>query len=103
MTNDQMLDTYSQIVTDTVKTARPSVAHIAVRSRRGEGAGSAVSISEDGYFVTSAHVVRDTQVGLMTQSDGSKTEFQVIGSDPLSDTAVIKTEKPTQPIKIGDA
>jgi S1-C subfamily serine protease len=67
------------------------------------GMGSAVSISEDGFFVTSAHVVANAVPSVMTLSDGGTTKFEIVGSDPLSDTAVIKSNQSAPPIKIGDA
>ena len=36
---------------------RPSVASVRVRTRRGEGAGSASVLTSDGFLLTSAHVV----------------------------------------------
>jgi S1-C subfamily serine protease len=101
------LDAYSQIVTKVVKSATPSVAHVEVRSDGGYnfrvGTGSAVAISEDGYLVTSAHVVGVGRSGKLTFTDGSAGSFQTVGKDSLSDIAVIQTDKGTIPIRIGNA
>ncbi len=56
------------------------------------GSGSGVIISEDGYILTNNHVVENAtkvQVGL---SDQRILEATVIGTDPLTDLAIIKVE-----------
>ena len=55
------------------------------------GAGSAVAIEPIGYLVTSAHVVAGSDRGTATFVDGAELEFQVVGRDPLSDLAVVRT------------
>ena len=101
------LDAYSQVVTNVVKTATPSVAHVEVSVGGGYGirmgSGSAVAISEDGYLVTSAHVVNGGRAGKLTFTDGSSSNFRTVGRDSLSDIAVIQTDTDTIPIKIGNA
>ena len=53
----EALDAYSAVVTAVANAVLPSVASLAVRSRRGEGAGSASVITPDGYLLTNSHVV----------------------------------------------
>lgn len=103
---DSTLDSYSKTVTGVVKIASPSVAHVSVRaSRNGQpaGSGSAVAISEDGYFVTAAHVISSGQSGTLNFQDGRSAHFETAGKDRLSDIAVIKAEDSARPIKIGHA
>jgi len=54
--------------------------------------------------VTSAHVVAGAEGGTATFVDGAELEFLVVGRDPLSDLAVVKTTggSPT-PARFGDA
>ena len=47
------LDAYSAVVTAVAQTVMPSVPSVAVRSRRGNGGGSASVITSDGYLLTS--------------------------------------------------
>ena len=105
--NDQILDAYSQTVTGVVRAAGPSVTHITVGSTSpfsaGRGSGSAVAISEAGYFVTAAHVIANGRSGKMAFADGRVTSFKAVGSDPLSDIAVIKADDAAKPIRIGNA
>src|SRR5580704_2780867 len=98
-TSNQLLDSYSQTVTSVVHSVSPSVAHVEIG--RG-GSGSAVAIAEDGYLITAAHVLSRGRAGKLTFSDGQTSEFATVGRDKLSDIAVIQTETPTTPIKIGD-
>lgn len=106
-TDINVLDVYSKTVTEVVKAASPSVAHIETKSGRPYsyrvGSGSAVAISEDGYFITAAHVVNNSRAGKVTFTDGRSADFLTVGSDTLSDIAVIQTNIDTKPIKIGNA
>jgi S1-C subfamily serine protease len=101
-------DAYSRTVSGVAENLTPSVAHLAVsrRTRRGraEGAGSAVAISSDGYMLTSAHVVAGGNGVGATFSDGRELGADVVGSDPLSDLAVVRVDaRDLQPAQLGDA
>jgi S1-C subfamily serine protease len=68
------------------------------------GAGSGVAISTDGFVVTSAHVVEGSGHGVAAFSDGRETPVSVIGSDPLSDLAVLRAAGGgLSPATLGDA
>jgi S1-C subfamily serine protease len=84
------LDAYSAVVTAVAQTVMPSVASIAVRSRRGNGGGSASVITSDGYLLTSAHVVSGTRSAQATFADGTTVAADIAGRDELSDLAVLK-------------
>jgi len=104
--SEQLLDTYSQAVTSTVRAVSASVVHVAVDSETplgSAGSGSAVAISEEGYFVTAAHVLSRGRTGQLTFTDGRTSRFATIGRDVLSDIAVIHTGEPAAPIKVGNA
>jgi serine protease Do len=101
-------DAYSRTVSGVAERLGPSVAHLAVsrRTRRGraEGAGSGVSISSDGYMLTSAHVVADGNGLSASFSDGRELGAEVIGADPLSDLAVVRADaRDLTPAQLGDA
>ncbi|MGH3681550.1 MAG: S1C family serine protease [Natronosporangium sp.] len=98
------LDAYSRIVTTVAGQVLPSVAALAVHSRRGQGAGSAVTFTDDGFLLTSAHVVAGGKDGTATFSDGAEASFDLVGADPLSDLAVLRTRATgAQPAQLGDA
>jgi serine protease Do len=71
---------------------------------REEGSGSGVIISKDGYIVTNNHVVGFADNIVVTTSDGKKFDAKKIGTDPLSDLAVIKIEtNDLSPISYGNS
>jgi S1-C subfamily serine protease len=102
-------DAYSRTVVGVAERLRPSVAHLRVRgrTRRGrvaEGAGSSVAITPDGYMLTSAHVVAGGTKARAEFSDGREAEVEVVGADPLSDLALLRTEaRELTPAELGDA
>lgn len=68
------------------------------------GSGSAVLVTPDGFAVTSAHVVGKERGGGATLADGSSLGFTVVGSDPLSDLAVVRLDGAGLPaVTLGDA
>jgi S1-C subfamily serine protease len=106
--DDAALDAYSLAVSTAAERLIPSVASLRVTRQVGGwsagGAGSAVAIQPVGHLVTSAHVVAGTERGTATFVDGAELEFQVVGRDPLSDLAVIRTTGgQPRPAPLGDA
>lgn len=61
---------------------------------RTEGAGSGVIIDKSGIVVTNEHVVHKAQTITVTLTDNRKFEARVIGSDPLSDVAILRIKSP---------
>jgi S1-C subfamily serine protease len=91
-----VLDAYSRTVMAVAERLIPSVASLKVMvrvpgGRRPQGSGSAVAITADGFLLTSAHVVERSSGGVAVFADGAEAEFDVVGADPLSDLAVIRT------------
>ncbi|MEO6310272.1 MAG: trypsin-like peptidase domain-containing protein [Leifsonia sp.] len=82
-------------VTAVAAKAAPSVVTISVTASNQGGTGSGVILSEDGYILTNTHVVTldgasaDGTVKVTTH-DGKIYDAKVIGTDPISDLAVIK-------------
>ncbi len=58
------------------------------------GAGSGAVIRPDGYIVTNHHVVGDAAKVEVTFADKTSLPAKVVGSDPDSDLAVLKVDKP---------
>src|SRR5213075_1651197 len=95
--DSEALDAYSRTVTSVAERLRDSVANLRVgrRTRRGraEGGGSAVVITPDGYMLTSAHVVEGGDGNAQAAfPDGRSFGAEVIGTDPLSDLAVLRAD-----------
>ncbi|MFU8796710.1 MAG: S1C family serine protease [Dehalococcoidia bacterium] len=56
------------------------------------GAGSGIIIDDKGYVVTNNHVVEGSQSIFVETSDGRVFTADVVGTDPLSDLAVIRVD-----------
>lgn len=67
------------------------------RSFRGEGSGSGVIISEDGYIVSNNHVVSAGDQIEVVLSNKKTYNAEVIGTDPSTDIALIKIEENNLP------
>ncbi|MFP5319007.1 MAG: S1C family serine protease [Acidimicrobiia bacterium] len=106
---ESALDAYSRVVTTVAARLIPSVASLRVMvrvpgGRRPQGAGSGVVLTPDGHLVTSAHVVDRAQAGSATFADGREVEFEVVGTDRLSDLAVVRAATSgLEPATLGDA
>ena len=82
-------------VEDVAASVLPSVVKINVQGAQGEGSGSGIVISSDGEILTNNHVVAVAgQEGQLSVSfnDGSAKRATVVGTDPLTDLAVIKAQ-----------
>lgn len=62
------------------------------REARIEGHGSGALISPDGFIVTNHHVAGMARAIYVTLSDQREVEGRLVGTDPLSDLAVVKIE-----------
>jgi S1-C subfamily serine protease len=97
---EDALDAYSRVVVTASERLLPSVAHL--RSDRGSGSG--VVFSSDGFLITSAHVVERTRQVRASFVDGAEYDAEVVGSDPLSDLAVLRASATNLvPVELGDA
>jgi S1-C subfamily serine protease len=103
------LDAYSQVVVSVAEQLTPRVAALQVSRRRRDGsiaagAGSAVVFTNDGFLLTNAHVVGKAEAGQVAFADGTTVPFRVVGSDPLSDLAVVRADGITPaPARLGEA
>ena len=103
------LDAYSQVVVSVAEDLTPRVAALQVTRRRRDGsvaagAGSGVVFTNDGFLLTNAHVVGKAEAGQAAFADGTTVPFRVVGSDPLSDLAVVRADGVTPaPALLGEA
>jgi serine protease Do len=104
----EALDAYSRVVTSVAERLIPSVASLRVLrraggGRRADGTGSAVVITPDGFLLTSAHVISGGSGGSAV-IDGRELDFDVAGTDALSDLAVVRVSGSGLPaVELGDA
>jgi S1-C subfamily serine protease len=106
---DEALDAYSQVTTRVAEALTPSVANLRVtrrgwRGQNAEGGGSGVVVTPDGFILTSAHVLAGTDRGSASFVDGREFTIEIVGSDPLSDLAVVRASATElTPAALGDA
>jgi S1-C subfamily serine protease len=80
----------------------PEVPSIPDKVERGTGSG--FIIGSDGRLITNAHVVDGTERVRVTLKDGKVYEGKVIGSDSVTDVAVVKIEADNLPtVTLGNA
>ena len=74
----------------------PSVVQLQMKSFSGSGEGSGIVLSSDGYILTNNHVVEGAErnAGELTAQfhDGRTSQVKIVGADPTSDLAVVKTD-----------
>src|SRR3954470_6699743 len=73
----------------------PSVVKIDVSGPQGAGSGSGIILSSDGQILTNSHVVAlagGSGTLRVTFNDGSQADAKVLGTDPLTDTALIQAD-----------
>lgn len=78
---DALRKRFEQMVPDGPREGRPT-----------QGLGSGFIISKDGQIVTNSHVVEGAETVTVKLSDGRSFDATVIGSDPMTDIALLKIE-----------
>ncbi|ABG53964.1 peptidase S1 and S6, chymotrypsin/Hap [Trichodesmium erythraeum IMS101] len=69
-----------------------------------QGTGSGFIISSDGNILTNAHVVEGSTTVEVVLKDGRRLQGKVLGTDSLTDVAVVKIDAGSLPtVKIGDS
>jgi Do/DeqQ family serine protease len=73
------------------------------QEREVKGSGSGFIINDHGVILTNAHVVEGTNTVDVTLKDGRTLEGKVLGTDPVTDVAVVKIEGENLPtVKLGN-
>jgi putative serine protease PepD len=95
VSNDDDTPAPSGSVEQVAQEVLPSVVKINVIGQGGSGSGSGVIISSDGVILTNNHVVDVAGNGgsmSVSFNDGSTAKATIVGTDPVTDLAVIKAE-----------
>ncbi|MBU1492771.1 MAG: trypsin-like peptidase domain-containing protein [Actinobacteria bacterium] len=91
-------DAGSTVLTTTGAVAEPvaevaeTLAPAVVQIESGTGLGSGVIYRRDGYILTAAHVVSDSDTVSVRLADGNRLDGRVVGVNSDTDVAVIKVE-----------
>jgi S1-C subfamily serine protease len=87
-------DAYSTAVTAAVAKAGPAVVHVSVvKEGRPVGAGSGLVLASDGLIMTNSHVVNGQSSVAVSMADGQRALARVLGDDPHTDIAVLRTDE----------
>jgi len=86
----EALDAFSQVVVQVAEKLRPAVVNLRSKRGRGEGAGSGILFTPDGFLLTNHHVVQGGDSVRIRLNDGSESEGRVVGADPWTDLAVVQ-------------
>jgi serine protease Do len=74
------------------------------QSRKEKSLGSGFIISRDGFIVTNNHVIKDADQIKVILHDDKEYDAQIIGTDPMTDLALIKIDvKNLSPLKFGSS
>ncbi|HUL62723.1 MAG TPA: trypsin-like peptidase domain-containing protein, partial [Methanocella sp.] len=57
-----------------------------------QGMGSGIIIDPKGYILTNNHIAENAQSMMVSLFDGTKLEGKLVGTDPMSDVAVIRVD-----------
>jgi 2-alkenal reductase len=94
----------SELMVSAVQKVSPAVVTVINRNGGESGSGSGVIISQDGYIITNHHVVEGSDTLSVLFADSTLHDAQLIGSDELSDIAVIKVDSQVPAVAtIGDS
>jgi S1-C subfamily serine protease len=88
----EALDAFSRVVVQVAEALRPAVVNLSGPRSRGEGSGSGILFTPDGFLLTNHHVVRRGGQVRVRLSDGRELTGRVVGTDPWTDLAVVQAD-----------
>ncbi len=86
------------------KRAVPSIVAVEAFSFLGDSGGSGVVYGSDGFLITNHHVIAGAGEVAVIFSDGARYAAEIVGSDPLTDIAVLLVDRAdVTPIAFGSS
>ena len=96
----QLLQSFSNAVTELTDSVSPSVVNVNAGRRGGTG----IVWSSDGLILTASHVVGHASTPTVTTEDGKSFQAKVLGRDQYTDVALLKVDAPgLAPARLGSA
>ena len=96
----QLLQSFSDAVTELAESVSPSVVNV----KAGRRGGTGIVWSSDGLIVTASHVVGHSAALTVALSSGMEFEAKIVGRDPYTDIALLKIDASgLAPVKVGSA
>src|SRR5438552_2053258 len=86
----EALDAFSTVVVRVAEKLRPAVVNLRGLRGRGEGSGSGILFTPDGFLLTNHHVVQGKEHVRIRLQDGGELQGRVVGADPWTDLAVVQ-------------
>ncbi len=83
---------YAQNVESVVSITNQGVTNGMFGQEAFTGSGSGFILTADGYVLTNHHVIDQAQTIRVTLYDGTEYEAQLVGSDAISDVALLKID-----------
>jgi serine protease Do len=99
--NQEILATFDAAVSKVAEDVKPSVVNVKVtisqqdifgNMQEGEGVGSGIIFTSDGYIITNYHVAGEAKSITVTLIDGKEYPAKLVGADKNTDIAVIKID-----------
>jgi S1-C subfamily serine protease len=88
----EALDAFSRVVIRVAEELRPAVVNLRGTRGRGEGGGSGILFTPDGFLLTNHHVVNGQRRVRVRLNDGRELSGRVVGADPWTDLAVVQAD-----------
>jgi S1-C subfamily serine protease len=86
----EVLDAFSRVVVKVAELLRPAVVNLRGKRGRGEGSGSGILFTPDGFLLTNHHVIQGADRVRIRLNEEGELEGRVIGADPWTDLAVVQ-------------
>lgn len=111
---ENLIPNHEDLISNAVEKVSKSIVNIAsVRMMQDqlfrifpvEGVGSGVVIDNDGHILTNNHVIDNAQQLKITTTDGLTENGKVVGTDDITDLAVVKADsiEKFEPAQLGDS